>query len=91
MLNVFLGHREIFHVLRKILTLAVNDLANDESMSRDGNCGISAFTISLLALAQLKGDRERATSAEARRRQALRRCPHGQRVMLQQSNGWGHA
>ena len=29
--------------------LAVNGLTADESTSRDGNCGISAFTISLLA------------------------------------------
>ena len=58
--------------------LAVNDLAGDEATSRDGNCGISAFTISLLS--QLKGDRHRATSAEARKRQSLRRCPQGQRV-----------
>ena len=59
--------------------LAVNELVVDESTSRDGNCGISAFVISLLAL--LKGGQcRKGTSVEVRRRQSLRRCPPGQQV-----------
>ena len=59
--------------------LAVNQLVVDESTSRDGNCGISAFVISLLAL--LKGGQcKKGTSTEVRRLQSLRRCPPGQQV-----------
>ena len=59
--------------------LAVNELVVDESTSRDGNCGISAFVISLLAL--LKGRQcKEGASTEVRRLQSLRRCPPGQQV-----------
>ena len=45
--------------------LAVNELVVDESTSRDGNCGISAFVISVLAL--LKGGQcEKGTATEVR-------------------------
>ena len=59
--------------------LAVNELLVDESTSRDGNCGISAFVISLLALLK-GGQRKKGTSSDVRRLQSLRRCPPGQQV-----------
>jgi hypothetical protein len=57
--------------------LAVSELVVDESTNRDGDCGISAFVISLLALLQ-GGPCRKGTSVEVRRRQSLRQCPPGQ-------------
>ena len=73
-LPVGLGCPALLHHL-----LAVNHLVVDESTNRDGNCGISACAISLLAL--LKGGQcKKGTSTEVRRLQSLRRCPPGQQV-----------
>ena len=60
--------------------LAVNELAPDESTSRDGNCGVSAFVISFWA--QMQGQRggPKPQAAQARRRLSLKHCPIGQRV-----------
>ena len=64
-----------------VALLALNELAPDESTSRDGNCGVSAFVISLMA--QMQGQHPRGAKpglAEGRRQQSLKRCPVGQRV-----------
>ena len=59
--------------------LAANGLAIDDATARDGNCGTSAFVLSIGA--QVKGQKIRAgPEAAERRRQSLRRCPPGQQV-----------
>ena len=59
--------------------LALNELVVDESIGKDGNCGIRAFVISLLALLEGRQCRK-GTSAEVRKLQSSRRCPPGQQV-----------
>jgi len=79
--------------------LAVNDMVLDDTTSRDGNCGISAFTISIMDASKswgvLPGSNAKTQPAtpEARRFACLRRCAHGQRVTQARAAGveWLHA
>ena len=73
-LTVGVGCPALLHQL-----LAVSELVVDESTSRDGSCGISAFVISLLALLK-DGQCKKGTSTEVRRLHSLIRCPPVQQV-----------
>ena len=72
--------------------LAVNNMVLDDTTSRDGNCGISAFTISIMGAMSSRTSTKKDTSPEARRLGCLRRCPHGQRVIQARAAGvqWLH-
>ena len=73
--------------------LAVNNMVLDDTTSRDGNCSISAFTISIMDAMQSRSTKKHAATPEARRLGSLRRCPHGQRVAQARAAGveWLHA
>ena len=73
--------------------LAVNNMVLDDTTSRDGNCGISAFTISIMDAMKSRSTKKQAATPEARRFGSLRRCPHGQRVAQARAAGveWLHA
>ena len=58
----------------------MNNMVLDDTTSRDGNCGISAFTISIMDAMKLCNVRLKAETPEAKRLGSLRRCPFGQRV-----------
>jgi len=67
--------------------LAVNSMVIDDSTNRDGNCGISAFTISIMDAMKSDNSKKKAATPEARRFGSLRRCPHGQRVAQARAAG----
>ena len=74
--------------------LAVNNMVLDDTTTRDGNCGISAFTISIMSAASSsRNTTKQAATLEAKRFGCLRRCPHGQRVAQARAAGvdWLHA
>ena len=73
--------------------LAVNNMVLDDTTSRDGNCGISAFTISIMSAMSSRAATKKDATAEAKRFGCLRRCPHGQRVAQARAAGvdWLHA
>ena len=70
--------------------LAVNNMVLDDTTSRDGNCGISGFTISIMSA--MGNTKKQAATPEARRFGSLRRCPHGQKVAQARAAGveWLH-
>ena len=73
--------------------LAVNNMVLDDTTSRDGNCGISAFTISIMGAMSSRTTTKKEATSEAKRFGCLRRCPHGQRVAQARAAGvdWLHA
>ena len=73
-------------------TLALNNMVVDDTTSRDGNCGISAFTISIMDAMKLSNTKQQATSPEARRLGCLKRCRYAQRVTQARTEGinWLH-
>ena len=72
--------------------LAVNNMVLDDTTSRDGNCGISAFTISVMDAMRSHGTKKRATTPEAKKFGCLRRCTYGLRVAQARAAGveWLH-
>ena len=71
----------------------MNNMVLDDTTSRDGNCGISAFCISIMDAMQSRSAKKNAATPWARRLGSLRRCPHGQRVVQARAAGveWLHA
>ena len=67
--------------------LGENNMVLDDTTSRDGNCGVSAFTISIMDAMKSGNTKKQAGALEARRFGSLRRCPHGQRVAQARAAG----